>query len=191
MSQHRPLVFLVALGAVTALTLSACGSSSTPAAAPAASSAAPAGSAPPVGTAATASSAAAPSSALPAASASSPAPSSSAAAPSSSAAGLAGCTPDSLKTQTAGTLTIATDEPAYEPWFVDNNPANGKGFESAVAYAVAKKLGYRQGQGEVDQGVASTPLYRRRRRTSTSTSTSSPSPRSGPRSSTSPPATTT
>jgi polar amino acid transport system substrate-binding protein len=37
---------------------------------------------------------------------------------------------------------VATDSPAYEPWFVDNKPANGQGFESAVAYAVAKKLGY-------------------------------------------------
>jgi polar amino acid transport system substrate-binding protein len=39
-------------------------------------------------------------------------------------------------------LTISTDEPVYEPWFVDDKPENGKGFESAVAYAVAKKLGY-------------------------------------------------
>jgi polar amino acid transport system substrate-binding protein len=40
-----------------------------------------------------------------------------------------------------GTLTIATDNPAYTPWFVNNKPANGKGYESAVAYAVAKELG--------------------------------------------------
>ena len=39
-------------------------------------------------------------------------------------------------------LTIATSEPAYEPWMVDNDPTNGKGFESAVAYAVADRLGY-------------------------------------------------
>ncbi|MDO0928232.1 ABC transporter substrate-binding protein [Streptomyces sp. TG1A-8] len=45
-------------------------------------------------------------------------------------------------TKTPGRLTIATDEPAYEPWFRDGRPANGKGFESAVAYAVAKRLGY-------------------------------------------------
>ena len=43
---------------------------------------------------------------------------------------------------TPGKLTIATDEPAYEPWFADNKPDNGEGFESAVAYAVAEKLGY-------------------------------------------------
>ena len=52
------------------------------------------------------------------------------------------CTPASLKTQTPGKLTVGTDNPAYEPWFVDNKPANGKGYESAVAYAIAAKLGY-------------------------------------------------
>lgn len=52
------------------------------------------------------------------------------------------CTPDQLQTVTAGTLTVATDEPAYEPWFVDNDPTNGKGYESAVAYAIAEQLGY-------------------------------------------------
>jgi polar amino acid transport system substrate-binding protein len=47
-----------------------------------------------------------------------------------------------LKTLNAGYLTIGTDDPAYTPWFDSNKPANGKGFESAVAYAVAKQLGY-------------------------------------------------
>jgi polar amino acid transport system substrate-binding protein len=47
-----------------------------------------------------------------------------------------------LATKTAGRLTIATDSPAYEPWFKDDDPANGEGFESAVAYAVARQLGY-------------------------------------------------
>jgi polar amino acid transport system substrate-binding protein len=46
------------------------------------------------------------------------------------------------KTLTDGTLTIATDSPAYDPWFKDNDPSNGKGFESAVAYAVADELGF-------------------------------------------------
>ena len=46
------------------------------------------------------------------------------------------------KTMTDGTLTIATDSPAYEPWFKNNDPSNGKGFESAVAYAVADQLGF-------------------------------------------------
>jgi polar amino acid transport system substrate-binding protein len=46
------------------------------------------------------------------------------------------------KTLTDGTLTIATDSPAYEPWFKNNDPSNGKGYESAVAYAVADQLGF-------------------------------------------------
>lgn len=46
------------------------------------------------------------------------------------------------------TLTIATDSPAYEPWFSDDDPANGEGFEGAVAKAVYEKLGYRAGQVE-------------------------------------------
>ncbi|MGW0188035.1 ABC transporter substrate-binding protein [Streptomyces sp. NPDC003362] len=52
------------------------------------------------------------------------------------------CTPGKLPTKASGKLTIATDQPAYEPWFKDDDPSNGKGFESAVAYAVAKRLGY-------------------------------------------------
>ncbi len=41
-----------------------------------------------------------------------------------------------------GQLTIATDSPAYEPWFIDDDPSNGKGYESAVAYALAEQLGF-------------------------------------------------
>ena len=52
------------------------------------------------------------------------------------------CAKDTLETKTDGKLTIGTDKPAYEPWFVDDDPANGKGFESAVAYAVAEQLGF-------------------------------------------------
>ena len=47
-----------------------------------------------------------------------------------------------LRLVKAGTLTIGTDSPAYPPWFEDNTPTNGKGYESAVAYAIAKKLGF-------------------------------------------------
>ena len=45
-----------------------------------------------------------------------------------------------------GVLTVATDKPAYPPWFEDNNPASGKGYESAVAYAVAAKMGFQRSQ---------------------------------------------
>jgi polar amino acid transport system substrate-binding protein len=56
------------------------------------------------------------------------------------------CTPATMDTHTAGTLTVGTDSPAYPPWYVNNDPTNGKGYESAVAYAVAKQLGYRADQ---------------------------------------------
>ncbi len=54
----------------------------------------------------------------------------------------ADCAKDKLTLLTAGKLTVGTDSPAYGPWFSDDKPANGKGFESAVAYAVAAKLGF-------------------------------------------------
>jgi polar amino acid transport system substrate-binding protein len=52
------------------------------------------------------------------------------------------CTPDTLETETPGTLTIGTDKPAFPPYFEDNDPTNGKGFESATAYAIAEQLGF-------------------------------------------------
>jgi len=54
------------------------------------------------------------------------------------------CSPDSLATVEAGTLTIATGEPAYEPWVLNDAPESGEGFEAAVAYAVAEQLGYQK-----------------------------------------------
>ena len=63
----------------------------------------------------------------------------------------AGCAKSSLKTVSDGMLTVGTDNPAYPPWYAGgskssfwkiNDPSNGKGFEPAVAYAVASKLGY-------------------------------------------------
>ena len=52
------------------------------------------------------------------------------------------CSPESLATVEAGVLTIATGEPAYYPWVIDDAPESGEGFEAAVAYAVASELGY-------------------------------------------------
>ena len=46
------------------------------------------------------------------------------------------------KTLKEGTLTIATGEPAYFPWVIDNKPESGKGFEAAVAMEVASRLGF-------------------------------------------------
>lgn len=45
-------------------------------------------------------------------------------------------------TVTPGKLTIATGNPAYSPWVEDDKPEAGEGFEAAVAYAVADKLGF-------------------------------------------------
>ena len=56
------------------------------------------------------------------------------------------CATANLPLKTAGQLTVATDKPAYPPYFVDDDPANGKGFESAVAYAIADHLGLAQDQ---------------------------------------------
>ena len=53
-----------------------------------------------------------------------------------------------LDTVTEDVLTIATGEPAYEPWVVGDAPESGEGFEAAVAYAVAAELGYEPAQVE-------------------------------------------
>ena len=58
------------------------------------------------------------------------------------------CSAETLETLEPGVLTIATDEPAYEPWMVDNDPTNKQGFEAAVAYAVAGQLGFGDDQVE-------------------------------------------
>ncbi len=52
------------------------------------------------------------------------------------------CATESLPVLSPGTLTIGTDSPAYDPWFRKNDPTNGQGYESAVAYAVADRLGF-------------------------------------------------
>ncbi len=63
-------------------------------------------------------------------------------------AAAAECSAETLETLEPGVLTIATDEPAYEPWMVDNDPTNKQGFEAAVAYAVAGQLGFGDDQVE-------------------------------------------
>ncbi len=61
-------------------------------------------------------------------------------------AGEGECAPDQLPLKTDGQLTVGTDSPAFEPWFAENDPTNGQGFESAVAYAVAERLGFSEDQ---------------------------------------------
>ncbi|MFD3514582.1 ABC transporter substrate-binding protein [Streptomyces sp. NPDC058657] len=75
------------------------------------------------------------------------------ASPGASAAKGGSCEQGKLPTETAGKLTVGTDKPAYAPWFKDDKPDNGQGYESAVAYAIAGKLGFKK-QDVVWQTVA-------------------------------------
>lgn len=67
-------------------------------------------------------------------------------APAATESASASATPTAVDvktlTVTPGKLTIATGKPAYSPWVEDDKPESGKGFEAAVAYAVAEKLGF-------------------------------------------------
>jgi polar amino acid transport system substrate-binding protein len=63
-------------------------------------------------------------------------------------ANAAACTPESMETHKSGVLTIATDKPAYPPYFEEDEPENGEGFESAVGYAIGEELGYPKGKVE-------------------------------------------
>jgi polar amino acid transport system substrate-binding protein len=66
------------------------------------------------------------------------------------------CAKDALQLVNDGKLTIGTDNPAYPPWFGGSpqgqwkisDPESGKGFESAVAYAVAKEMGFTNAEVE-------------------------------------------
>ena len=63
--------------------------------------------------------------------------------PSDNASGSAASNVDvKTLTLTPGKLTIATGNPAWAPWVLNDDPASGEGFEAAVAYAVADKLGF-------------------------------------------------
>ncbi len=53
-----------------------------------------------------------------------------------------------ITTVTDGTLTVGTSDPAFPPYVIDNKPQNGKGFESATAYAVAQAMGFSSDQVE-------------------------------------------
>jgi polar amino acid transport system substrate-binding protein len=50
------------------------------------------------------------------------------------------------KTLTEGQLTVATGEPAFPPYVIDDMPESGQGFEAAVAYAVADQMGFAEDQ---------------------------------------------
>ncbi len=55
---------------------------------------------------------------------------------------------DELPLRNPGKLTVHADQPLYGPWFIDNDPSNGKGFESALTYKVAERLGFTADQVE-------------------------------------------
>jgi len=83
-----------------------------------------------------------------ASSSSSSGPGAGAGATSSASASTASCTFAGVQDElhAKGVLTVATDKPAYPPWFINNKPASGQGYESAVAYAVAAQLGFKPSQ---------------------------------------------
>ena len=58
------------------------------------------------------------------------------------------CEKDQLETFAPGKLTVGTDKPAFPPYFVDDDPTNGEGFESAVAYAIARELDFEKSEVE-------------------------------------------
>ncbi len=59
-----------------------------------------------------------------------------------SSAGGAECTVENLALHEAGKFTVATGDPVFPPWMMDDEPANGEGFESAVIYALADEMGF-------------------------------------------------
>jgi polar amino acid transport system substrate-binding protein len=58
------------------------------------------------------------------------------------AAGIEGCSPDELETFEPGTLTVATGDPVFPPWMLDDDPEGGEGFENGLVYALAERFGY-------------------------------------------------
>ena len=68
-------------------------------------------------------------------------------------------TPNDPRLFQPGKLTVATGEPVYPPWMLDDNPAGGEGFENGMVYALAAELGF--GRDDVvwvrqtfDQGIS-------------------------------------
>ncbi len=51
-------------------------------------------------------------------------------------------TPQDPRLHTPGKLTVATGDPVYPPWMLDNDPASGRGFENAMVYALAAEMGF-------------------------------------------------
>lgn len=52
------------------------------------------------------------------------------------------CAIEDLNLVEPGFLTIATGEPVFPPWMIDDDPTNQDGFEGALAYAIAGEMGF-------------------------------------------------
>jgi polar amino acid transport system substrate-binding protein len=59
-----------------------------------------------------------------------------------------GCAIEDLNLVEPGVLTIATGEPVFPPWMIDDDPTNQQGFEGAVAHAIAEEMGFAADQVE-------------------------------------------
>ena len=71
-----------------------------------------------------------------------PSPAAGADASEAASAAAVDCDVDSLPLTEPDALTVATGEPVFEPWMVDDDPSNGEGYESALVYALAEELGF-------------------------------------------------
>jgi polar amino acid transport system substrate-binding protein len=58
------------------------------------------------------------------------------------------CAVEDLPLHEPGVLTVATGDPVFPPWMVDDDPTNGEGFESALVYALAEEMGFTADQVE-------------------------------------------
>ena len=72
------------------------------------------------------------------------------------------CAIEDLELVAPGMLTIATGEPVFPPWMIDDDPTNKQGFESAVAYAIASEMGFADDEVQwvrtgFDQAIAPGP----------------------------------
>ena len=56
--------------------------------------------------------------------------------------GSTGADGNGLELFAEGKLTVATGEPAWEPWVMNDDPESGEGFEAAIVYALADHLGF-------------------------------------------------
>jgi polar amino acid transport system substrate-binding protein len=68
-------------------------------------------------------------------------------------------TPEDPRLYEPGQLTVATGDPVYPPWMLNNDPASGEGFENGLVYALAEQMGFERDDvvwvtTTFDQGIA-------------------------------------